>query len=199
MKLNFHEWKPYVFWRQSYQIFLVMQLVILLIIITCFQVNAAVYAQRVTLSENNVPIEKVFKQIKKQSGYLFPFPRAVGGWAGARQEDTRAPEAIRLPLSQTERSSERTQRGGRAGHQTSERLRVANYRLSPNNRRVARAIPPYRGISHRRGPTYPLEDGKRSWRQLSRARSAHLPPALCRSQVIGRRPRWLDSRSPPCE
>lgn len=71
MKFNFHDKIPCAYRYPLYQIFLIMKITVLLLIITALQVNAAVYAQRITLSEKDVPLEKVFKEIKKQSGYLF--------------------------------------------------------------------------------------------------------------------------------
>ncbi|MDH7463196.1 TonB-dependent receptor [Chitinophagaceae bacterium 26-R-25] len=50
---------------------LVMKLTALLILIAAMQVTAAGFAQNITLSENNAPLEKVFNEIKKQSGYVF--------------------------------------------------------------------------------------------------------------------------------
>ncbi len=48
-----------------------MKLTVVFIVLACFQVKAAVYAQKITLSEKNVPLERVITEIKKQSGYLF--------------------------------------------------------------------------------------------------------------------------------
>jgi len=48
-----------------------MKLIITILIVTCLQANAEVFSQRITLSEKNVSLEKVFSTIKKQSGYVF--------------------------------------------------------------------------------------------------------------------------------
>ncbi len=48
---------------------LIMRLIILLTILSCFKVTAAVYAQQISLSVKDAPIEKVLDEIKKQSGY----------------------------------------------------------------------------------------------------------------------------------
>jgi TonB-linked SusC/RagA family outer membrane protein len=50
---------------------LVMRLTILLLIALCLQVSAKTYSQKITLSEKDASMVKVFKQIKKQTGYQF--------------------------------------------------------------------------------------------------------------------------------
>lgn len=50
---------------------MVMKLTAILMLVACLQVSAAGYSQRVSLSLKNVPLEKVFKEIEKQSGYSF--------------------------------------------------------------------------------------------------------------------------------
>lgn len=50
---------------------LIMQLSIILLIATFFQASASLLAQNVTIKENNIPLEKVFKLIKKQTNYKF--------------------------------------------------------------------------------------------------------------------------------
>lgn len=53
------------------QALLIMKLTAILIVAACLQVNAEAYAQNVTLSLKNAPLQKVFKEIKKQTGYNF--------------------------------------------------------------------------------------------------------------------------------
>ncbi len=48
-----------------------MKLITVLLIATCLQVSAKGYAQRVTLKETNIPLVKVFEEIRKQTGYQF--------------------------------------------------------------------------------------------------------------------------------
>ncbi|MES1250351.1 MAG: secretin and TonB N-terminal domain-containing protein, partial [Chitinophaga rupis] len=48
-----------------------MRLTTLLLLIGCLQVSAAGFAQKVSLSEENVSLKKVFREIKQQTGYLF--------------------------------------------------------------------------------------------------------------------------------
>jgi TonB-linked SusC/RagA family outer membrane protein len=62
-------------WRSK--TFMVMKLTLFLIIFTCFQVSATTFGQTITMSEKNVPLEKVFKEIKKQSGYTFWYENKI--------------------------------------------------------------------------------------------------------------------------
>ncbi|MGY0035234.1 STN domain-containing protein [Pedobacter sp. NJ-S-72] len=55
------------------KILLFMRLTIIILIATFMQVSAAGYAQRVSLNEKNILIEKVFKEIRHQTGYDFIF------------------------------------------------------------------------------------------------------------------------------
>lgn len=55
---------------------LTMKLLILFTVITCLQASARSYGQTVSLSLQNAPLEKVFKEIKKQTGYSFVYTRA---------------------------------------------------------------------------------------------------------------------------
>lgn len=50
-----------------------MKLTVFLLLVACLQVSAAAYAQHITLSEKQVSLERVFKKIEQQSGYLFWF------------------------------------------------------------------------------------------------------------------------------
>src|SRR5215469_16275797 len=54
------------------QLLLIMNFTVILVVAACLQVSAAAYAQeRITLSEKNAPLETVFKDIRKQTGYTF--------------------------------------------------------------------------------------------------------------------------------
>jgi TonB-linked SusC/RagA family outer membrane protein len=54
------------------KILLVMKLVIILITVACLQVSASALAQKkVTLNEKDAPLEKVFNDIRQQTGYNF--------------------------------------------------------------------------------------------------------------------------------
>lgn len=48
-----------------------MKMTIVLLTIACLQVSAKGYTQSVTLTVKNAPLEKVFKELKKQTGYDF--------------------------------------------------------------------------------------------------------------------------------
>jgi TonB-linked SusC/RagA family outer membrane protein len=50
---------------------LIMRLTAILILISCLQVSAKGYAQKVTLSMRDAPLQKVFKEIQRQTGYHF--------------------------------------------------------------------------------------------------------------------------------
>jgi TonB-linked SusC/RagA family outer membrane protein len=52
---------------------LIMKLSAILILTACLQVNAKGYSQKVTLSMRNAPLEKVFKEIQRQTSYNFLF------------------------------------------------------------------------------------------------------------------------------
>ena len=55
---------------------LTMKLLILLIIVACFQVSARGFGQVISLSLQDAPLETAFIEIKKQSGYTFIYTRA---------------------------------------------------------------------------------------------------------------------------
>jgi len=50
---------------------LTMKLTTILLLIGCLQVSAHGYSQRVTISQSNAPLEKIFSEIRQQTGYLF--------------------------------------------------------------------------------------------------------------------------------
>ncbi|MBP6023858.1 TonB-dependent receptor [Ferruginibacter sp.] len=55
---------------------LIMKFTAILLLVACLQVSAEGFGQKVTLSEKNAPLKKVFKEIKKQTGYSFFFDEA---------------------------------------------------------------------------------------------------------------------------
>ncbi len=57
--------------RISFKFLLAMKLTICLMMAAFLQVSAKGYAQKINLAEHNVTIEKVFKEIKKQTNYDF--------------------------------------------------------------------------------------------------------------------------------
>ncbi|MEJ0103831.1 MAG: TonB-dependent receptor [Bacteroidota bacterium] len=48
-----------------------MKLIAVFLFAACLQVSAAGHSQTITLSQTNVPLKKIFKEIEKQSGYQF--------------------------------------------------------------------------------------------------------------------------------
>ena len=55
--------------------FTIMKAISVLILVFCFQASAKTYSQEITLSLNNVPLEKVFKEIQEQADYHFIYTR----------------------------------------------------------------------------------------------------------------------------
>ena len=65
---------PYLFrYRGLTKTLLIMKLTGFLLLAACMQVSAAGYSQKVTLSEKNAPLQKIFREIKKQTDYSFFF------------------------------------------------------------------------------------------------------------------------------
>ena len=56
------------------QALLIMKLTAILILMACLQVSAKSYSQRVTVSMKDAPLQKVFKEIQRQTGYNFLYP-----------------------------------------------------------------------------------------------------------------------------
>lgn len=54
-----------------------MNLTAIILIVACLGASAKGHAQRVTLSEKNAPMEKVFREIQKQTGYTFLYSTEV--------------------------------------------------------------------------------------------------------------------------
>lgn len=48
-----------------------MKLSAVLLLALCLQVQAIGYSQKLSITQHNVPLDKVFKEIRKQTGYLF--------------------------------------------------------------------------------------------------------------------------------
>lgn len=55
----------------------IMKITAILLIIACLHVNAEGYSQKVTINVSNLPLEKVFAEIGKQSGYRFFFNERI--------------------------------------------------------------------------------------------------------------------------
>ncbi|RPD42910.1 TonB-dependent receptor [Chitinophaga barathri] len=54
-----------------------MKFSLIILLCACLQVSARGYAQSVTISERNAPLEKVFRYIEKQTGYVFFFDHSL--------------------------------------------------------------------------------------------------------------------------
>lgn len=54
-----------------------MKLITVFIIAACLQVSARGYSQKVTLNQTNVPLQKIFEEIRKQTGYQFFYVEEV--------------------------------------------------------------------------------------------------------------------------
>ncbi|WP_218127677.1 TonB-dependent receptor [Niabella drilacis] len=48
-----------------------MKMIAFFLLVTFMQVSAGSFAQRITISRNNIPIKKLFKEIERQTGYQF--------------------------------------------------------------------------------------------------------------------------------
>lgn len=59
------------------KLWLIMRLTIILIFATLIQVSAAGYAQNVTLNQKNASLEKIFREIHRQTGYDFLYNRDI--------------------------------------------------------------------------------------------------------------------------
>ncbi|MGF6926077.1 TonB-linked SusC/RagA family outer membrane protein [Chitinophaga sp. W2I13] len=54
-----------------------MKITAILLTVVCLQISAKSLSQQITLSQKNAPIQKVFEEIKKQSGYRFWYEDAM--------------------------------------------------------------------------------------------------------------------------
>src|SRR5262245_57772938 len=67
---------PLPSWRRPItKTLLVMKLTALLVLVACLQSQGKGFAQAITLTLKNTPLEKVFKEVKKQTGYTFIYTR----------------------------------------------------------------------------------------------------------------------------
>jgi TonB-linked SusC/RagA family outer membrane protein len=64
IRQHFH----FIFRKQNW---LIMKLTAILLLTACLQVSANGFSQNITLSEKNISLQKIFKQIHKQTGYQF--------------------------------------------------------------------------------------------------------------------------------
>ncbi|MFS2186790.1 TonB-dependent receptor [Mucilaginibacter sp. Mucisp84] len=67
------------------KLLLVVKITTLVLLVAIMQVSASSYAQRINLSETNVSLKKLFKEIRKQSGYNFIYTESM--MKGAKSVD----------------------------------------------------------------------------------------------------------------
>src|SRR5580700_3299586 len=71
------------FWRRAFTKTLrIMKLTAILFLAGFLQVSAHGYSQTVTLNEKNAPLQKIFKEINRQTGYQFFYRDEVLDQAG---------------------------------------------------------------------------------------------------------------------
>lgn len=63
--------------RLCCKIWLIMRLTTIILLITLLQVSAATRAQNLTLKKTNASLKDIFKEVKKQTGYLVLYPSAL--------------------------------------------------------------------------------------------------------------------------
>src|SRR5574340_162490 len=56
---------------------LIMNLTTAFLLVICTSVSAKVLSQQVSLTENNVPLVKIFKEINRQTGYTFVYTKSL--------------------------------------------------------------------------------------------------------------------------
>src|SRR5687768_14918778 len=56
---------------------LMMKLTAIFLLALCLNATANGFAQKVSISEKNVPLDRLFKEIKKQTGYSFVYTEAL--------------------------------------------------------------------------------------------------------------------------
>lgn len=75
--------------RFSTQTIKAMKLLTVLLLAACLQVSANGFAQKITIKEKNISLQKVFEEIKKQTGYQFFYADEVLQTAGKVSLDIR--------------------------------------------------------------------------------------------------------------
>ncbi len=67
------------YWRHRYitKTLLVMKLTFILLTVTFLNVAASGLSQSVTISGIDMPLDKIFNEVKKQTGYLFFYHESV--------------------------------------------------------------------------------------------------------------------------
>src|SRR5258705_2154755 len=69
---------PLWLWKRGMiKMFMIMKLTTILMLAVCINVSAKGYSQNVSLNETISPLDKVFREIKKQSDYTFVYTKAL--------------------------------------------------------------------------------------------------------------------------
>src|SRR5215204_1628043 len=63
--------------RGMIKMFMIMKLATIFMLAICLNASANGYSQNVSLNETNSPLDKVFREIKKQSDYTFVYTKAL--------------------------------------------------------------------------------------------------------------------------
>ncbi len=75
---NYQQRYPALFWpKNSRNCLLMMKLTAMILLAACLAASAGGNAQRITLSEKKAPLEKIFAEIKRQTGYAFLYSTEV--------------------------------------------------------------------------------------------------------------------------
>lgn len=71
MELLFRAVAPYIREWLTTKMLLIMKMVVLLLTVACLQISARTLSQTISLSEQDAPLEKIFKEIERQTNYHF--------------------------------------------------------------------------------------------------------------------------------
>ena len=63
--------------RGKVKMFMIMKLTTIFMLAVCLNASANGFSQKVSLNETNSPLDKVFREIKKQSDYTFVYTKAL--------------------------------------------------------------------------------------------------------------------------
>src|ERR1043165_1018633 len=66
----------------DFQTLLIMKLSVIFLLVACLQVSAGGFAQTVTLSEKQASLQKIFREINKQTGFQFFYEDEILKQAG---------------------------------------------------------------------------------------------------------------------
>lgn len=77
MDLNAHCFSMRQHWKIIIQTKRIMKLTAIFLFAVCMQVSATGFAQKISLSEKNAPLEQILQKIEKQSGYNFAYTESL--------------------------------------------------------------------------------------------------------------------------